>query len=116
MLGALAIITASLNVLLAVLLAWGLSEQGRSASSVLAVTFLVSSIATVYAVKQVVDDDATGWLAIAAVPPVAMVALLVSDRSALWGNFPPPAPQRILQRVAAVAVFALPGILAWTAS
>jgi hypothetical protein len=55
-------------------------------------------------------------VALAAAPPLTMVVLLACDRDAIWGNFPPSAPLRAVQRVASVAVFALPGLLAWAAS
>ena len=49
-------------------------------------------------------------------PPLTMLALLVADRDALWGNFPPSPALRVVQRVGIVVVFALPGLLAWAAS
>ena len=119
MLDVLALIAAVFNVLLALLLAWGLSEQGssgRPAMSVFAAAFLVSTTATVYAVVRLFDHGAAGWLAVTALPPLTMLTLLVVDRTVLWGNFPPSAPRRMLTRIGAVAVFALPALLAWTAS
>ena len=118
-LDALAVIAAGIDVLLAMLLVWGLSEEAQSGGgwkSPFAIAFLVSTAAMLYAVNRTLDDGAGAWLAATALPPLTMLALLVVDRDALWGNFPPPAPMRLLQRVAAVAVFALPGLLAWAAS
>ena len=119
MLDVLAVIAAGFNVLLALFLTWGLSEEAQSGQpwqSTFALVFLASTAATVYAVDRTLDGADSAWLAVTAIPPLTMVALLVADRDALWGNFPPSAPMRVLQRVGAVAVFALPGLLARGAS
>ena len=119
MLDLLAIAAAVVNILFALLLTWGLDEEaqgGQRWKSPLALAFLVTTAATLYAVNRVLDDGSSGWLAITAGPPLTMLVLLAGDRDALWGNFPPSAPARVLQRIAAVAVLALPGLLAWAAS
>ena len=118
MLDVLAILAASFNVLYALLLAVGLDQMGhagRPLMSVFAGVFLLSAPATVYAVVQVTGDGSQAWLAMTCVPPLSMVALQFADPDTLWGNFPPPPAQRVLQRIAAVAVFALPAVLAWAA-
>ena len=119
MLDVLAIAVAVFDVLLALFLTWGLSEEAQSGArwkGNIAVLLLASAAATVYAVDRTLDDGAGGWLLVTSVPPLTMLALLVLDRDALWGNFPPSAPLRMLERVAAVGVFALPGLLALAAA
>lgn len=119
MLDVLAIAAAVFNVLLALFLTWGLSEEAQSGArwkGNMALLFLVSAAATVWAVDRTLDDGAGAWLLVTAVPPLAMLALLVLDRDALWGNFAPSPPLRVLQRIAAVGVFALPGLLALAAA
>ena len=115
MLDVLAIGAAAFNVLLALFLTWGLSEEAQSGArwkGNIAVLLLASAAATVYAVDRTLAHGASAWLLVTTVPPLTMLALLVLDRDALWGNFPPSPPLRALERVAAVAVFALPGLLA----
>jgi len=115
----LAVAGAVFNILFALLLTWGLDEEAQSGQrwkSVLALAFLVTTAAALYAVNRVLDDGSSGWLAVTAAPSLTMLVLLVCDRDALWGNYPPSAPVRVLQRVAAVGVLALPGLLAWAAS
>ena len=107
------------DVVLALFLTWGLSEEAQSGArrkGNIALLFLVSAAATVYAVDRTLDEGASAWLLVTTVPPLTMLALLVLDRDALWGNFPPSPPLRVLQRIAAVGVFALPGLLAWAAA
>ena len=119
MLDVLALAAAIFNILYAALLSVGLDQQahgGQPSRSALALAFLVTTVATLYAVNRVLDDGMSAWLALAAGPPLTMVVLLACDRDAIWGNFPPSAPLRAVQRVASVAVFALPGLLAWAAS
>ena len=119
MLDVLAIIAACFNLPFALLMAVGLEQMGHAGRPLMhafAATFLVSAPAAVYAVVQVTGDGSTAWLALAAIPPLAMLALLVADPDTLWGNFPPSPARRVLQRIAAVGVFALPVALALTAS
>ena len=119
MLDALALAAAAFNILYALLLTWGLDQQGHSGEpwkSALGLGFIVATGATLYAVTRVLDDGASGWLAVAAGPPLLMLVLLAVDRDAIWGNFPPPTAARAFQRFASVAVFALPGLLAWAAA
>ena len=119
MLDALALAAAAFNILYALLLAWGLDQEGhadRPWKSALALAFVLAAAAALYAVTRVLDDGANGWLAVTAGPPLLMLLLLAVDRDAIWGNFPPPRAARAFQRVAAVVVFALPGLLAWAAT
>ncbi len=119
MLDVLALAAAGFNILLALLLTWGLDQQGHAGQpwkSALALAFVATTATTLYAVTRVLDDGLSGWLAVTAGPPLTMIVLLACDRDAIWGNFPPPARARAFQRFAAVAVFALPGLLAWAAS
>jgi hypothetical protein len=115
----LAIVAACFNVLPAFVMGVGLEQQGHSGRplmSAFAAVFLFATPAAVYAVVQVVGDGTTAWLALAAVPPLAMLTLLLADPAALWGNFPPPrVAQRVAQRIGAVALFAAPALLAWAA-
>lgn len=115
----LAIVAACFNVLPALVMGVGLDQQGHSGRplmSAFAAVFLFATPAAVYAVVEIVGDGAAAWLAVAAVPPLAMLALLLADPAALWGNFPPPrAAQRVAQRVGSVALFALPVLLACAA-
>jgi len=116
----LAILAACFNVAFALLMAVGLDQMGhagRPLMSVFAGVFLLSAPATVYAVVQVTGDGSTAWLAVAAIPPLTMLALLFADPATLWGNFPPRRPaQRVAQQIASVAMFALPAVLAWAAA
>lgn len=120
MLSVLAIVTACFNVLPAFVMGVGLDQQGHSGRplmSAFAAVFLFATPAAVYAVVQLVGDGSAAWLVVAAVPPLAMLALLLTDPAALWGNFPPSrAALRVAQRIGAVALFALPALLAWAAS
>lgn len=114
----LALAVAAFDVLLALFLTWGLSEEARSGArwkGGIALVLLASTAATAYAVGRALGDGADTWLLVSGVAPLTMLALLVFDRDALWGNFPPSPAMQLAQRVAAVVVFALPGLLAWAA-
>jgi hypothetical protein len=90
----LAIAAAAVVVLLALVMAWGLDQQGhggRRWATWLELAFLVSIAATIYGARKTLQD-------------------------ALWGDFPPSPAMRIVQRIASVVVFALPGLLAYAAS
>ena len=105
-------------MLLALLMIWGLDHEGHAGEpwrSWFGLVFLVSTAATVYAVLRVLDDGASAWLAVTVLSPALMLVLLVLDDDALWGNFPPSAPMRWLQRVGIVVVV-LPGALACAAA
>lgn len=115
----LALAAAVLAGLLALLMTVGLDQEGHSGrpwKSWFGLVLLVSTGASAFAVVRLLGDGGSGWLAVTALPPLAMLVLLVLDRHALWGNFPPSAPMRWLQRAGIVLVFALPGLLAAAAS
>ena len=119
MLDVLAIAATAVVVLLALVMTVGLDQQGQggeSSKTWFSLAFLLSIVATIYGVRRTLQDGPGPWLAVTAFAPLTMLALLVADRDALWGNFPPSAPMRAVQRVAAVAVMALPGLLAYAAA
>ena len=119
MLDVLALAATAFTVLLALVMVWGLDQAGHAGApwqSWFALGLLIVMAATVYAVLRVLDDGDPAWLVVTALPPLAMLVLLVLDRDTLWGNFPPSPPVRWLQRVGIVVVFALPGLLAAAAA
>ena len=111
MLAAIAIVAAAAVLLAALVAGVGMSEMGQSgqpAFLVLSPLLALSALATVVVVAR-----GDGWpvAAVTAVPPLAMIAAMVADRDLLWGNFPPSRARRPLHRLAAIAFFALPGLL-----
>jgi hypothetical protein len=112
-----AVAGAVLAFLFALLMAWGLSElggAGRPVMSLFAALLLVAAAATLV----VVIGGAHDWeLAVAAAPPLLAVLLQLTDPSVLWGNFAPEHRRgRALQRVAPVALLALPVVAAGAAA
>lgn len=111
----LAVTTACLAVGVAIVAGVGLSERGQSGRpvySAFAAVLVLSSLATAVIVVREVGTDASPLLAVAALPPLTMGALMVIDPSATWGNFPPSRARRWIERVLAIGVLALPGVLA----
>ena len=100
---------------LATLAGVGLSERGQSGRpvySAFAAVLVLSTLATAVIVVRAVGTDSSPLLAVTALPPLTMVALMVIDPSAMWGNFAPSRPRQWIERVLAIGVLALPGALA----
>ena len=115
MFGVLAVALACVTVLVAIVATVGLTERGNSGQpvfSVFAAVLLVSTLATAVVVSRAVVDEPSPLLAIGAIPPLTILALLIVDRAVLWGNFPPSRTRQVTDRVIVVALFALPAALA----
>ena len=111
MLGILAIVAAVMAMLVALVVGIGMSEMGQAGRTVFGILSPVLVLSTLATLVVVARDDGGPLLAVTAVPPLAIIAAMVADRDLIWGNFPPPRRQRPLQRLAAVGIFALPGLL-----
>ncbi len=80
--------------------------------TVFAAVLVLSTLATAVVVVRTVVGEMSPLLAVGAIPPVTMLALLIVDPAVLWGNFPPSRTRQLTDRVLVVVLFALPAALA----